>query len=205
MTQAERRPAGTELLRQGDTVRCLIHLDEGVVKNVRLEEDGSSTIVSMVGSRSLLGLVALELDGVHDLSCECVTACHVHVVPLDLLARRRQTDPSLNYAIVRMLARERRIQNWHISLRNRRDAAERLARLLAVCPAISVVPTSDGGVKLIPLAPYRDLAGLVGITPQHFSRLLAAWERRGVIRREPHGWMVPPGNQSLLRLIQRFA
>jgi CRP-like cAMP-binding protein len=100
-----------------------------------------------------------------------------------------------------MLARERRRQNRHISLRGRRNAEERIAGLLAVCPAISIVWLPDGGARLVPLVPHRDLAGLAGVTPQHFSRLLAAWERAGMLHRSPAGWIVPAGTR-LLEVIQ---
>jgi CRP-like cAMP-binding protein len=193
----ETRPAGTVLFRQGDLLSHLIAVETGIVKLVRSDESGTTTVVGLAAEGALVGLVALELDGKHDVRAECVTSCCVRPIGVEHLGRLRAATPALERALVRSLASDLRRRNRLISLRGVRAPARRLDALRLACPeAFAATRRSDGTTHLVFRIPKTELALICGVAAQTISEMLTTAESAGLLRRTDQGVLLPaPGTR----------
>jgi len=121
-----RHPAGSLLLRQGESGTHVLAVLRGVTKVVRHERDGNLTLLAFRGPGELLGEVAVLDDRKRSASVEAISECVVGVVSRSRFlhfAEERDLFPVLvRYALNRLRESDQ--------ARSSRDVVARLAAVL---------------------------------------------------------------------------
>ncbi|MGW1836045.1 Crp/Fnr family transcriptional regulator [Streptomyces sp. BBFR2] len=82
-----RHPAGTVLLRQGDSGTHVCALLGGMVKVVRTDADGRERLLAFRGPGEVLGEMAVQTGGLRLADVRTLSACEVAIVPADTFHR----------------------------------------------------------------------------------------------------------------------
>jgi CRP-like cAMP-binding protein len=180
-------PVGTELFRQGFPAEEVLLLDEGVVKLIRLEDDGRQLIVGLHSAGSILGAAPVVANRCHPATAKTVTPCTVRHIPAFAFRQLLKSDPATS---------------WHVHEMLSREVCEQAARLseLACCPSRqrlesalrALVPSERADAKEVKLQTplkHREIAEMIAVTPEQLSRLLKEMEEDGLLRREK-GWLI---------------
>jgi CRP/FNR family transcriptional regulator len=180
-------PAGTDLFQQGFAADEVLLLEEGVVKLIRIEEDGRQLIVSLRSPISILGAAAAVTDEAHTATARTVTACTVRHVPAQAFRELLKTDPAASWQVHEMLSREVCEQAARLSQIACCSSRQRLELALR-----GLMPEAAGSAKDVKLQTplkHREIAELIAVTPEQLSRLLREMEQEGLLRREK-GWLI---------------
>lgn len=188
----EARPRGTVLFRQGDTLRQVVAIEAGVVKLVRSREDGTDLVVAVAAEGALVGLVAVDIDGEHDVAAECLTSCRVRSFAASHLEALAESSRALERALRHSLAADVRRRNHLLTLRGARSSEERFEALLSACSgAFAATRRPDGTMHVVFRVPKVELAAICDVAPQTFSQMLTDLEARGRLCRTPQGVLLP--------------
>jgi CRP-like cAMP-binding protein len=192
--------AGIELLRQGEIARDVWIIDEGAVKLVYFGEDGRELTVGVRLIGWILGSASVILGKPSPVAAVTMTPCYLQRLDAGTFLEMLDGHSTLSQWLHKMHSQEVFDQLVSLTEGSALSARQRLERLLAqfIERLEDDVQTTDIRVPL-PLS-HRDLAGLVGITPEHLSRLLRQLTDEGVIRRykgsiivtDPRKLLLPP-------------
>lgn len=178
---ARRIPAGTTIFAQGDPGATCHSLVEGRVKIVQTHANGGQSVLRFIGPGEMYGTVAAMMG---------------KPFPADAIAVLDSVEVIWSVAAMRRLIRE-----WpQIGMNSTSSAGERLfelqqrmgdltgerveqriARALTRLGAQAGRRTEHGTEIDFPLT-RQDLADMAGATLHTVSRILAAWDERGVTR-----------------------
>lgn len=165
---------GAVLYRQGDEARGAYSLTSGMVALEHVDEEGASSILRFVSAGAFFPCGDLFGQGVHVASARAVTAVSACFIPSDRIVAAL-ADPKVRVSLMRSGCDEAH-ENERIMMRlSSTDLTERLLALLA---EFGDGKKADATV-LVPV-PWRDIAGMIGTSPEVLSRLL---RRLGELRR----------------------
>lgn len=167
---------GEYIYEEGTPSEALYVIHQGVVKVTTLSEDGKERILRFLFPGDFDGLFALFKEGVHYAYAEAIedtVVCRIYRNDLKAILERN-TD--LTFRLLTLLSeRLRDADQWAGSM-SFMDAETRLAKILLDFDARATVP----GVHQLPVA-KKDLAALIGTTPETLSRKLTAFESAGYL------------------------
>lgn len=180
------------LFRQGDSADCILVLHRGMVRLSRLMESGDEFTFALRGSGSLLGAAPAIAEMYHDVEAVTLTKAHVSVIAAGEFRTAVKNDVSLGWQLQRLQACELIEQAREISVRH---CGRARTRILDVLQQIMCEQAASGSVMKIQLPfSHRELARLVGISPEHLSRVLSELERDCVIMRSGHEFAIRSPN-----------
>lgn len=168
---------GDHLFHQGDAVRGAFSLTAGLVALERVDHDGDMVIVRLVRPGMLFPCADLFADGIHGTAARALTEAAACFVPLDRLDAA-MADPHIRHAVLRQSCDEAREDEGTIF---RLCAADLADRILAVVEqlAAEAEPAADGTRSMtLPLS-WRDIAAMVGTSPEVLSRTLRRLSDQG--------------------------
>jgi CRP-like cAMP-binding protein len=189
LVAGQKYPAGIELLRQGDIAPDVWIIDDGVVKLVYLDEDGRQLTVGIRLKGCILGSASVILGQPSPVAAFTMTPCCLQRLDAPTFLEMVTGNSALSLWLHRMHSQEvfdQLVSNTQASTLSARQRLERLVVQL-LQPLADNVQSVDIRVPM-PFS-HRDLAGLVGITPEHLSRLLRQLTDEGLIRRKK-GWII---------------
>jgi len=195
--------AGSILFRQNDHPQSVAFVVTGWIKTVRLERDGEGRGVALYTQGSLLGLAEL-------LTGQKYTDTTITLSPSNLcwITNREffdliRTDARFFWQVNQALSRQNYAceiclaQRGGLPLRPRLE--QLIWQLLRAQSRDSMSPNSGRReCKLLAPIQNRDLARMLGVTAECFSRTLKMMETEGVLRRQK-GWMIFPDPDRLWR------
>ena len=186
---SEKCSAGTHLFNQGSPPEHAYWIDQGVVKLISMNRSGVELIVALRPAGSILGAASVIVQQAYLVTAVTLTECHLIRVPAQQFLDSARTDPRSSWLLNQVQSRELNDQVTHIVGLGSLTARGRLVQfLLRYGP--SVEPTHTGKPVRINLPLTQiELAQLLGITPEHLSRLFSRMEREGLIQRRK-GWIV---------------
>lgn len=167
--------AGKVLLSEGDPVEGFYWLAEGAVRVFQMNLDGKEFEVARFGSGQWVApALALSADRFPHFMM-ALTASQLLFFPRAKAIERIANDPELAKHFLHLLAE--RCQSLHkrlhtLQLQSLRDRLE--SYLLQEC-------AHDGQCKVRIAMPKKDLAQVLGTTPETLSRTLRQMEKEGVI------------------------
>ena len=181
---AQNYPARVELFRQGDTPNSVFLLEHGLIKLMRVENDGRGIIVGLRASGWCVGAASVILGRPYLVSAVTVTPSRVSCMSAEAFQEALRSDPALSWHLHEMHSREVHAEIDHVTEFNSLSARRRLERFLRRLEGI-IDPERDGDeVRLvIPLRQW-EIAQLIGVTPPYLSELTRDLEGRGLLRRE---------------------
>ena len=179
---------------EGDPADAFLVVLAGRLKLTQTSADGHEMIVRYVGPGEMCAVVALTPGDAYPVTAEAVEETRVAAWDSGVLQGLLRRHPELAVNALRLLSERMR----ELTGRLRELATEKVARRVARALLRLARKTGkrvEGGVLLdLPLS-REDLAAMTGTTLFTVSRLLAEWERGGLVEvgrervviRVPHG------------------
>jgi len=180
--------SGTRLMNQGEHISNVYLILEGMAKlscsgSAQLEQG----VVSIKPQGTLIGATAAITISCSSVTATTIMRSKVATIPSSLFRDFVCTDQEFSVALNYSHAREIDDQLSYLGAMQHRSAKKRFQYLLRIL--LTLNREDKGTLRLLTPLRYYELAQLVRITPEHFSRVLASMERGGVIRRWK-GWIV---------------
>jgi CRP-like cAMP-binding protein len=190
-------PAHTVLFRQGQPVRALYLIDDGVValSKRRAERD---VLVAFRSAGWLVGAASALLGEGHGTTAETLRSCRLRALPVGVVGEHGSGRSDLAAWLHGMLARE---VADHLDRLARSVASSTEARMEAVLSdllRLAGEARPDGGRRLALSVTVQQLADIVLCTREQASRVLARLIVRGLLARDAGHWFVAPAGSPLL-------
>lgn len=181
---------GGVLVGQDERSDAVYFIEDGLCKLVWRTIDGHQTIVGFRPKGWTIGSTYGLLQIPQPFAAEAVARCSVHRVAVHQLADRVGRCPELAQAVLVLHSRE--LHQAHFFQRLTSCSVPvpiRVQMLLSwLCDlGIGVRDDHDVGHTIEALT-YRDMAALVAITPETFSRVIGAMQRQALIAKRK-GWI----------------
>jgi len=180
---------GERLYLEGDSVKQVMLLNAGFVKITQLGNAGTEVIIRLCGPGDVLGAAGLLSTVPHRTTAQAFRDCRALVWEASAFRALVGKYPILHQNMVRILgddlleleARFREVATERVGPR----VARQLVRLLEQIGR----PVINGNGEMEVCLSREDLAQMTGTTLFTVSRLLSAWEARGMVkpRREAVG------------------
>ncbi len=177
--QRKFRP-GTRIFNQGDGNARAHAIVEGSVRISQTGSDGAQVVVRFIGPGEMFGTVALFTDGRYPADAtalmETLEASWSEADLLDLMTR----FPQIAINVIRIVGK--RLQEAQDRMRElaTQGAERRIAHTLIRLARQSGRSTAGGTVITFPLR-RKDIADIAGTTLHTASRILASWEKAGLL------------------------
>jgi len=166
---------------QGDAVGTVHYLASGMVGLERLDEDGRMSIVRVLKPGTLFGWSDLLGGGIHRNSAVALQTSRIAAITADRFVTALQTEDRLAAALFRQAAAQVDEAEDHILRLSTLGVPDRLYSALCSL-AGPAAPAPDGTVEFrVPLM-KRELAALIGTSPEGVSRGIRRLEELDVAR-----------------------
>jgi len=175
---------GERLFIEGDAVEHVVLLTAGFAKVTQLGTSGSQVILRFGTPGDVLGVDNLFSGGVHCRTAEAFRVCEALVWDARSFKNLVDRWPVLNLNMARLAEEEL----FELEERFREVATERVAPRVArqLLRLMEKIGHSVGGEIEVCLS-REELAQMTGTTLFTVSRLLSAWELRGIVRPRREG------------------
>jgi CRP-like cAMP-binding protein len=182
-------PPSTTLFFQGDQPREVFYIERGLVKLVRLNENGQEFAIGLQSQGSLLGAASLIVREPYPFSASTVTNCALISIPADLFFRLAKTDEQFCWYLHEVHSLEVHRQASQLVALKYLSARQRFERLLL--QLLSSIPAHEKQISMKIRLPLKhwEIAQLIGIRPEHLSRILQQIKQEGVLHME-NGYMI---------------
>lgn len=182
---------GQHLFHQGDAVRGAFSLTSGLVALERVDEDGQWAILKLVTPGGFFPCADLFADGPHGTTGRALTDVTACFVPAERLLSAL-AEPGLRRSVMRRSGEEARASEDAIFRLCSGDLAE---RLLAILDALADIGEGEGEVFHMPLS-WRDVAAMIGTSPEVISRLLKRLAEAGRLTVSGRQVRLGPGGEA---------
>ncbi len=175
---------GTPVFQQGESSDSVYLIDSGLAKITTLSSAGGEVIIGLRSAGRLLGAETAVLQGRHMTSAVTLTTCSLCAIPRCTFTDLLQTNPKVSWYLHELHSREiLDLANQQLILRTS-TLRQRFAHFLTRFATSAASHDSTGPLRIeIPLK-QQDVAQLLSVTPEHFSRLTSQLEQDGVIHRQ---------------------
>jgi len=190
---------GSELLQQGTPADEIYIIHEGIAKLLWTDSRGKQTILGLRWPGYLLGVPSAVTGELSPMTAVTLVRSLIQRIPTLEFIERLQTNPDFAWRMHQFHSLELCEQ---LNLRGELACCSARSRLGRVFKRfITSGQTRMEGKKTrvrLPLK-QRELAELIGITPEHLSRILNTLSKDGVLYVNK-GWIVIPDPQVLMAL-----
>ena len=190
---------GTELLQQGIPADEVYLIHEGAVKLVWAESKGKETIVGLRWRGWFLGAPAVIAARPCSSTGITLIRSVVERIPAEKFRRLLQNDPGLAWRVHQIHSRELQDQANRLGELVCCSARSRLATILKRLITASGIPTVGRNARVRSPLKKKEMAELIGITPEYLSRLFHALKIEGHIHFRD-GWIVVSDPEALATL-----
>jgi CRP-like cAMP-binding protein len=173
-------PAGATVTEQGAPAHEVFHIEQGLLKLVRLDRSGGDAIVGLRTSGGFLGAEAVLLEESHPVTAITLSPCLLSKMEAGTFRDRVRSSPEFSWHL--HIAHSRELQEETVQ---RADFASLTAkeRLVRVFVRLAGVDGEGGAVTVrVPLKQW-EIARLIGVTPQYVCQLMAQLESEGMLER----------------------
>lgn len=187
------------IFSQGEAPHTVCLICNGLVKLTRTESDGHRLIVGLRKTGWLLGAAAVLPGLPYASTAETVTRSKLCFLTVDQFQHEMKTNAELGQWVSIILSRGVYSSTISISEKGCQTGRQRLEKFLWEMIRVQNHCNIEKPIKIpIPLMNW-EIAQLLGLTPQHLSRLIGQMEKEGVIVRK-NGWLILPQQKRLLGL-----
>ncbi|MHC4489011.1 MAG: Crp/Fnr family transcriptional regulator [Planctomycetota bacterium] len=189
-------PPQHQIFSQGESPHTICLICNGLVKLTRTESDGNRAIVGLRKPGWLLGATAILPGLPYASTAETLIRSKLCFVPIEQFQQAMDTNTTFSKWVSMILCREVRSSTLSISSQSCLSGRQRLEKFLWEIIQLQNIRDTGKKVKIpIPLKQW-ELAQLLGLTPEHLSRLIKQMENKGIIGRE-RGWLIYRNPQKL--------
>jgi CRP-like cAMP-binding protein len=171
-------------------MREVFHVENGLVKLLRLHASGRERIVGLRPMGWLVGATAAILDEPATVTAVTVTESRVSRMVASCFRERLRHDVELSWRIHRMHAWEIDVGLAHAADLSAIRARERLISFLRGLPSAPGEGGGDAHRVVLPLRQW-ELAQLLGMSAPYLCHLLGDLEREGTLRRRGPLFVLP--------------
>ena len=186
--------AGIQLFRQGDPIRDIYLLEKGLVKFIRTEMNGREMITEIRSGRSLLGVTSVFASQPAPTTLITLVSCEVYRVPVKEFLYLEKMNSAFTHTLLERISCQRNEQTVRHSQISLISARTRLEQLLAQFMDEFGVKRNGQLHLCLPIS-KGDIAGLLAVTPQRLSVILAEMKEDGLLL-EGKGWLIFSGRLS---------
>lgn len=177
-------PASTTLFLQGSTPNEVFYIERGLVKLIRMSENGQELAIGLPSQGSLIGAASLIVGEPYPFTAITVTSCALRRIPSDLFIRLARTDEQFCWYLHEVHSLEVHRQAGQLAALRYLSARQRFERLLLRFLSSMPVHERKTSMKIrLPLKRW-EIAQLIGVRPEHLSRVLQRLKQEGVLRDE---------------------
>ncbi len=169
---------------------------DGIAKLTRAESNGQRAIVGLRRTGWLMGMANVLLDKPYACTAETLTRSRMCIVSKDQLTQAMETNAALNLWISIMFSAVCYKSMFALSDRSSLDARHRVEKFLWEMANSLGACDMEKAIKLPNLLKQWEVAQLLGLTPQHLSRLFGQMETEGLLVRN-NGWLILPEPRRL--------
>jgi CRP-like cAMP-binding protein len=187
--QSREFPPSTTLFLQGAPPREVFYIERGLVKLTRVSENGQELAVGLPSQGSLLGAASVIVQEPYPFTAVTTTNCALSRIPADLFLRLAKTDEQFCWYIHEVHSHEVHQQADQLAALRHLSARQRFERFLLQFLSLTPVHERQTSMRIrLPLK-HWEIAQLIGIRPEHLSRVLQQIKQEGILREED-GYMI---------------
>jgi CRP/FNR family transcriptional regulator, cyclic AMP receptor protein len=177
-------PPSTSLFIQGATPKEVFYVERGMVKLLRMNENGQELAIGLPSQGSLLGAASVIVREPYPFTAITVTSCALSRIPADLFLRLAKSDEEFCWYLHEVHSREVHRQASQLAALRYLSARQRFERLLL--QFLSSIPAHERQTSMKIRLPLRrwEIAQLLAIRPEHLSRVLQQIKQEGILREE---------------------
>jgi CRP-like cAMP-binding protein len=166
---------GQQIFTQGDQADAFFVVLDGWVKLYRLSADGDEAVVTVVARSEAFAEPVVFLGGKYPVCASAASRCRLLRMEYDVFVQCLRSEQDLASAMLASIAWRAAALTEQIGMLKVLTAPQRVAEFL-----LEIGRTAQDGAE-IPL-PYEKslIAARLGMTPESFSRALAALKKIGV-------------------------
>lgn len=171
---------GQSLFHEGGPAHSLFILHTGRVRVFRTWSTGEEQVLRILGPGEIIGFRPIFADETYGASADALEESSLCIVPRTAVIERIRQDPELALELLAKLSRELRISEDLLMDLMRRPVRERAARLILGLVEGAGAANGASSAVATPI-PRKDLARMIGTTPETFSRVLRGFADRGIV------------------------
>jgi CRP/FNR family transcriptional regulator len=189
-------PPSTTLFLQGSSPLEVFYIERGLVKLIHISENGQESAIDLPPQGSLLGAASVIVQEPYPFTAITITSCALSRMPADLFLRLAKTDEQFCWYLHEVHSHEVHRQASQLAAIRYLSARQRFERLLL--QFLSSIPAHERQNSMKVRLPLKhwEIAQLIGIRPEHLSRVLQQIKQEGILREED-GCMVIPDLRRL--------
>ncbi|MBO0860214.1 MAG: Crp/Fnr family transcriptional regulator [Chloracidobacterium sp.] len=184
LTPAREIPPSTTLFQQGAPPREVFYIERGLVKLIHLSESGQELAIALQSQGSLPGAASVIVQLAYPFTATTVTSCALSRIPADRFLQLAKTDQQFCWRLHEIHSLEVHRQAGQLAALRYQSARQRFEKLLL--QFLSAIPTHEKQTLMkirLPLK-YWEVAQLIGVRPEHLSRVLQQIKQEGILREE---------------------
>jgi len=173
---------GEFFFMQGDTADHVYILSDGLAKLCKITPDGQQANLRTIIPGQIFGAVGAVNQGATYPACaQALENCASLAIQAERFHQVIKKNPELSFALMRLMTGYIREMQERFTDLATTKIEERLGKVLIRLASQTGVKAEDG-LHLELGFTHQDLAEMVGTTQYTISRVLTAWERRGLIK-----------------------
>lgn len=180
---------GVQLMEQGSCCSYVYFVRRGLIKLKSIDLTGRETIIGVRCTGALIGFEAAITGKPHLATAVTITRCCLQRFAVREFCQLIRREPELSWRLHQLTASELREVSAAIADVKSHTAYVRLKRLLLeLVPELLQADSAKNEISL-PVK-HWEIAQMLGVTPEHLSRLLRRLEKEGFL--EPGSVLILP-------------
>lgn len=175
----QRLSAGKHLFREGDDAEFVYEVERGMLRLVRVMENGRRQIVAFALPGDVVGFPEGDM---HHTDCDAITDCVVLAHRRSVL-ERCNPNPELHRRLTRAALHEICAMQDHFMMLSSKSAAEKIASFVLTLAERTGEPGPEGIHVDIPMRRV-DIADFLGLTTETVCRTFTQFRKAGLIALE---------------------
>lgn len=181
-------PAGVELFKQEGQPRDVYMIESGLIKLASVEQNDREILIGLRAPKWIVGAAPVIINQKYAFSALTLTNCRLRRIPNEAFLRLLRNDHEFAWFFHQMQSYELHEHVTQLMESGCFSARDKLEHLLSQILSALAPAGSDENVRLkLPLK-HKELAKLLGITPEHLSRVFRGMQKEGVVLKEK-GWI----------------
>ena len=173
-------PAGHIFCVEGDPAHAVHNILEGSVKITRAGERGDPQVIRLLGPGGTFGLRPVLAGDTYAASVVALEPCRAAVYPASAVLEALDHHPSFARAVLAYMARELRYSEDMLMVLTQRPVKRRIADVLLLLHGRRIPGDAWSPFPRMRLK-RKEIAQMVGTTPETLSRTLAEFAELGLI------------------------
>lgn len=178
VTRSKSFHKGEYVFQEGDYSDTLYIVNEGLIKILKLSDEGKEQIVRLLFPGDFFGEFALLQNKNHYVSAKVMEDTTVCTIQKAEFLSTLEQSPKMSYRLILALNQLLHQADEWMSMLSLMEIEQRLARVLLL---FNKKMQLKNGKFTFPV-PKKDIASLIGTTPETLSRKLLTFSNQGAIR-----------------------